>query len=465
MIMKCEFKYLGGDKSIRAIIFTGDHKYPDGFFILTYSISIISAAFGLAKFMKTGVTRTIAPGGLLDGFLSIHFLVAFICCGFVLVARGSVFGIVTVNYGNNNEIEGRDVDDLVEAGVHSVTVNEINLQKKILEFLITNNVSDIISLNKLLVHCDEFGGFQDRIYKCLNRSVESSSSRLKRSTLDQPTPNCKEGCRYSVFKKRCVKSKQASDVDCDTDTLTNTNIPVPNEELSTINEDSQENFQKGDTENVINETRTENILKLKTHGSPLEQKVGTFLILFVPQFILALVLVIDVRSGASWKILIEQPSLLLMPVFTHFTFARLKLGCCQNDETDNRIVIDKFFTIINIVLSIISYVIVFITAHFLLDSEDWGWHLTGEDASILSQLLATVPLILFGMIFTIVFLYFGSSCCHSCCDCPGEEILVYDPEQKEQELIYENGKIKFCKDSAHPSNSQDVELVVVNKLS
>ena len=117
--------------------------------------------------------------------------------------------------------------------------------------------------------------------------------------------------------------------------------------------------------------------------------------------------------------------------------------------------IDKFFTIINIVLSIISYVIVFITAHFLLDSEDWGWHLTGEDASILSQLLATVPLILFGMIFTIVFLY-----CGSCCDCPGEEILVYDPAHKEQELIFEKGKIKCCKESANPSNSQDVEMVV-----
>ena len=416
--------------------------------MLTYIVSIFSAAFGLAKFMKAGVTRTVAPGGPLDGLLGSHFIVCFLACGLVLLSKGSVFGIVTVNYGNSNEIDGRDADDLIQAGVTIINENEILLQQEVLEFLITNNIPDMNSLNKLLVHCDEFGGFKDRINKCLNKSLEASSSRLKRS-IEQPSPGCKEGCRYSIFKKRCVRRYQDSDVDCE---ISDNNMPVHNENVSQNNEVSNVNVTD---ENVDNGTRTENILKLKTHGSPLEVKLGTVLILYVPQLILALVVVIDVRSGASWRTLMEQPSLILMPVFTHFTFARINLGGCQNDETDNRIMISKFFTIINIVLSIISHVFVFTAAHFLLDSEDWGWHLTGEEASILSQLLASVPLIVSGIIFTMIFLNFCSSCF-------AEEIVVYDKEHKEKELIFENGKIKLIHNPNPYLNSQDVEMIVVN---
>ena len=57
-------------------------------FFTTYVISIISAALGLAKCLKNGVARPIAPGGPLDGLLSGKFLLAFLASGFGLVARG-----------------------------------------------------------------------------------------------------------------------------------------------------------------------------------------------------------------------------------------------------------------------------------------------------------------------------------------------------------------------------------------
>ena len=41
--------YLGTDGSVRAIIFATDSRFPDTFFFFTYSISLISASFGMAK--------------------------------------------------------------------------------------------------------------------------------------------------------------------------------------------------------------------------------------------------------------------------------------------------------------------------------------------------------------------------------------------------------------------------------
>ena len=57
-------------------------------FFTTYAISIFSASLGLAKCLKNGVARPIAPGGPLDGLLSGKFLLAFLASGFGLVARG-----------------------------------------------------------------------------------------------------------------------------------------------------------------------------------------------------------------------------------------------------------------------------------------------------------------------------------------------------------------------------------------
>ena len=61
-------------------------------FYTTYVISIISAALGLAKCLKNGVARPIAPGEILDGLLSGKFVLALISCCGSLVARGFCIG-------------------------------------------------------------------------------------------------------------------------------------------------------------------------------------------------------------------------------------------------------------------------------------------------------------------------------------------------------------------------------------
>ena len=63
-------------------------------FMITYVISIISAALGLAKCLKNGVARPIAPGGRLDGYLTWKFLLAFMASVVILVSRGLYFGLI-----------------------------------------------------------------------------------------------------------------------------------------------------------------------------------------------------------------------------------------------------------------------------------------------------------------------------------------------------------------------------------
>merc|ERR1719510_2347070 len=63
-------------------------------FLTTYIISIFSAALGLAKCLKNGVARPIAPGGTLDGLLTGKFVVALLASAAGLVARGFCVGLI-----------------------------------------------------------------------------------------------------------------------------------------------------------------------------------------------------------------------------------------------------------------------------------------------------------------------------------------------------------------------------------
>ena len=65
-------------------------------FSTTYAISIISAALGLAKCLKNGVARPIAPGGTLDGLLTGKFLLAFLASAVVMVTRGFCIAFILV---------------------------------------------------------------------------------------------------------------------------------------------------------------------------------------------------------------------------------------------------------------------------------------------------------------------------------------------------------------------------------
>ena len=58
-------------------------------FYTKYAISIFSASLGLAKCLKNGVARPIAPGGSLRGYLTGKFLLGFVASAVGLVTRGT----------------------------------------------------------------------------------------------------------------------------------------------------------------------------------------------------------------------------------------------------------------------------------------------------------------------------------------------------------------------------------------
>ena len=85
----------GNNLSLANIVFKDDS--PTIEFLSTYIISVISASLGLAKCLKNGVARPIAPGGPLDGLLTGKFLLAIGACAGVLMVRGGCIGISMVS--------------------------------------------------------------------------------------------------------------------------------------------------------------------------------------------------------------------------------------------------------------------------------------------------------------------------------------------------------------------------------
>ena len=125
--------------------------------------------------------------------------------------------------------------------------------------------------------------------------------------------------------------------------------------------------------------------------------------------------VVDFRSWNSLKTFYRQPSLLLLPVFTCFTFSRISSGCCG--QADNRVVFSKKMTAVNIALTLAGIV---------------GWGLYYLEIFVVFSLFLLLP----GLDFTLLFLLYDKLCC-CCCTCclsPSEEIAVYDPDQPETQF-------------------------------
>ena len=74
------------------------------------------------------------------------------------------------------------------------------------------------------------------------------------------------------------------------------------------------------------------------------------IMIFLPNLLLALMLILKTKKS-SLKMILSHPSLLLMPVFTLFTFSKINSGC-GNGEKDERIAFSLKFTIINFFLSV-----------------------------------------------------------------------------------------------------------------
>merc|ERR1719510_1524350 len=137
----------------------------------------------------------------------------------------------------------------------------------------------------------------------------------------------------------------------------------------------------------------------------------TILFSFLPPILLSLFSTLNFFNKSSLKILYRHPSLIILPTVTFFTFSRLNIGCCSEN---NKISLSKKFTYINIAVSTLSYVV-------------WGvWHFSTDLVD--HFIVVGVPLILhvLSILLTALFLHLDKLCC--CCCNPMEQLSVYDPD-------------------------------------
>ena len=146
--------------------------------------------------------------------------------------------------------------------------------------------------------------------------------------------------------------------------------------------------------------------------------------LFLPQLLLSIFSTLNFRSLSSLKILYRQPSLILLPIVTYFTFSRDNIGCCGGN---NRVSFSKKFTCLNVVASFVGYF-------------GWGvWWYGKSVGRFFWFFLIILPLLGLSIIPTSFFL-----CCQSID--PMEEYSVYDPEL-DKRFIMKDGELVDPKDS------------------
>merc|ERR1719510_1882935 len=110
----------------------------------------------------------------------------------------------------------------------------------------------------------------------------------------------------------------------------------------------------------------------------------TILFSFLPPILLSLFSTVNFFNKSSLKILYRHPSLIILPTVTFFTFSRLNIGCCSEN---NRVSFSTKFTYINIAVTTVGYVV-------------WGvWHHLHHHLFFFI-LIAVLPALVLSILFT-----------------------------------------------------------------
>ena len=141
-------------------------------------------------------------------------------------------------------------------------------------------------------------------------------------------------------------------------------------------------------------------------------KTGLILLLFLPQLLLALITTIN---KSNVKILIQHPSLVLLPVFTFFTFSKKKITYFA--QGDSRVQFSKFYSLVNISLTTVCIVPV---VYFCI------FEATSSTEQSVFEIAIAIFLFGSGIIFTFLFLYIENL---PCCNQSKIVISTFDPNQ------------------------------------
>ena len=144
-------------------------------------------------------------------------------------------------------------------------------------------------------------------------------------------------------------------------------------------------------------------------------------------------------SKKSAKTILKQPTLILLPIFTFFTFAKMSV-CCR-EEQNFRLKLSKRYTVINFVMK--TLIIIPVAVIYFKVRNDYEVGSAGISWVILNEFPIQISIYFFGALLTFIFLFCTPSCgcCCSCCVSGQQVIHVYDPDLPDQEFIFRNGEV------------------------
>ena len=178
-----------------------------------------------------------------------------------------------------------------------------------------------------------------------------------------------------------------------------------------------------------------------------------FSLLYLPQLLLALMTTLDTKAS-SLTILWNHPSLIMLPLFTFFTFSKPH-NFCRKDPSDNRVMFSVKYTKINMAMSIASYLLFCYVMRFtmLTKSEVFQDFYSIFYNSISYLFTASI-------ILTMTFVYFDHLFC-CCCQCflsSKHQIVVHDPNNPDRTFHLVNGEIIEVREKAEGLRGIFIEM-------
>ena len=160
-------------------------------------------------------------------------------------------------------------------------------------------------------------------------------------------------------------------------------------------------------------------------------RAGGIFFTFGPLLLLSLSVTMDRKN---WKILYQHPYIVLLAVFTYFTFSKKKILC--GGATDSRLVFSKKLTYFNMLLNSILTVVVCILAYFSGGFSAGAYpnikiHNDNDMITLMIMVYSVLLLtLILSSVLTILFLHMPSCCCcggFGCCNIHND-VHMYDAD-------------------------------------
>ena len=134
-------------------------------------------------------------------------------------------------------------------------------------------------------------------------------------------------------------------------------------------------------------------------------------------------------SKKSAQTIFNQPTLILLSIFTFFTFS--KMNVCCGEKQDVRLKLSKLYSVINFIMK----TVIMITSAVI--------YLKSSTTSPDYDNLFFITFYFIGALLTFIYIYCAPSCGCCCTACVGGQQLihVYDPDLPDQEFVFWNGKV------------------------